>query len=63
MMFSLNKSPKNMGDCSCEYLRYGNIPRIKTTFSAGFAAAIMGWDGYCEIKDYDEIAKIEAEKE
>ena len=62
-MFNFNRSPKNMGNCSCEDLYHGNRPLIKSTLSPGLTACIMGWDSYCTIKDYDEVAKEELAKE
>lgn len=63
MFGCFSMSPKYVGDCSCEDLQYGNKPIIKTTLSPGLAAAMRGWNSYCIIKDYDELAKEEAAKE
>ena len=62
-MFGINGTPQDMGSCSCENLKHGNRPQIKSTWSPGITAAIMGWGGYCEIPDYDKLAKEAAEGE
>ncbi len=62
-MFGVGGSPKYIGICSCDDIRYGNMARVKTTLSPGLVAMIQGWDAFCIIKDYDKIAKEEAEKE
>lgn len=62
-MFGLQGPPKYNGDCSCQDLNRGNQPMLKTTLSGGLTAAIMGWSYYCIVKDYDELAKLEATEE
>jgi len=62
-MFALKESPKDMGSCSCEDFYHGNRPWVESNLSPGLTAMIQGWDAYCTIKDYDEIAKEEMTKE
>jgi hypothetical protein len=62
MMFYINSTPEYTGECSCESLRHGNLPQVKRTISAGLVAAMQGWDYYCIVRDYDDVAKEEMDK-
>ena len=62
-MFGIKSTPQDTGNCSCSELNLGNRPRVKSTFSPGLTACLMGWDTYCRIPDYDELAKAEVEEE
>lgn len=62
-MFNISNFPKNMGTCSCDDIHHGNRPKIKSIFPPALTAMMQGWDNYCLVKDYDDLAKEELIKE
>lgn len=62
MLFGIISGPTYQGDCTCKDLEDNRGP-FKTTLPPGLFAAMVGWDGYCIVKDYDMLAKEEVDKE
>lgn len=58
-MFRISKI-RILESCDCDTVQHGNRPRIKSAYSPGLTAAMMGWDVVCRVPDYDDLAQKES---